>query len=184
MQTVSKRHKDRGHMSCFWCLSTLWPTKSLRPACETLHANIQMARGRKGKIDPRISFRLDALTLQLVLPDSAQRPIQTGQRSERPRLTLTLCGRGTSRQMLPATGGGLEKRWYSVCGRQHTWKCRREEDREGNWMLEQQCWGGRDDSGRVVTVGLEVVVVVVGCGCKRRNKSSQSNLWQWLLQCH
>ena len=23
-----------------------------------------------------------------------------------------------------------------------------------------------------------------GGGCKRRNKSSQSNSWQWLLQCH
>lgn len=30
-----------------------------------------------------------------VLPSSAHRPFQTGQSSERPTLTLTLCGRGT-----------------------------------------------------------------------------------------
>lgn len=29
-----------------------------------------------------------------------------------------------------------------------------------------------------------VRVAAVVEGCKRRNKSSQSNLWQWLLQCH
>lgn len=29
-----------------------------------------------------------------------------------------------------------------------------------------------------------VRVAAVAEGCKRRNKSSQSNLWQWLLQCH
>lgn len=57
---------------------------------------------------------------------------------------------------------------------------RTEEGREGG--RESGCFTG-DVGGRKEEWWWVQVVAVVE-GCKRRNKSSQSNLWQWLLQCH
>lgn len=55
---------------------------------------------------------------------------------------------------------------------------RTEGGREGSGCLTGDV-GGRKEERRRRRVAAAVVV-----GCKRRNKSSQSNLWQWLLQCH
>lgn len=52
----------------------------------------------------------------------------------------------------------------------------REGGREGGCLTGDV--GGRKEERWWVRVAAVVE------GCKRRNKSSQSNLWQWLLQCH
>lgn len=125
------------------------------------------------RMDLGTSFRLDALTSEsspaLLCPQAfADWPVEWATYPDSNAVwqgdleTDVLCHwRGAEEEML----SNLHTVYASI-------KTERRGRQREKWCARTATLGGRRRSG---------------CGwwcCKKRNKSSQSNLWQWLLQCH
>ena len=130
-------------------------------------------KGETGQNGPPVRFPLDCPSPA----SSAQRPSQTGHSSQRATLNLTLCGRGTHRQMFPATGMALERRYRSMCGKERV--CVRACVRD--FVLE---WpgGGREDGrkeGMVLVVKEgeinQVKAICSGCCSVIRSPVTQAS---------
>lgn len=110
------------------------------------------------------------------LPCSAHRPFQTGQSSERPTLSLTLCGRGDLKTDVPCHWHGAEK--GTASHGDTVYMCVFDSRGRGRWRKKLNGWMAMSGGRRRSSAGWVAKVSRGGGACKRRNKSTQSHWWQ------
>lgn len=178
-KTRTARGHEQAAFSCFWCLAALWPTNSLSmlaksPQHTHTHTDkqIQMAWGRQSRMDLGTSFRLDALiqaSPALLCPQAfPDWPVEWATYPD-----SNAVWQGDLETDVPCHWHGADEEMVS---HEHTVICVYEDRGRDRQREKLNAWlamlGGRKEEQQWV------VVVVVRGGCKRRNKSSQSNLWQ------
>lgn len=176
-----KARRCRGHFkaafSCFWCLGALWPTNSCLQEPHKTRTN-RYKWHEAGKQDgPGDKF-----------PPG---------RPHTPASSTPVC---------PQAFPGWPIEWVTYPDSNTLWQRDLETDVSCHWRgadeemvsrlhalyLSLRTEGGGRSGCLTGDVGgrkeerwrVRVRVAAAAEGCKRRNKSSQSNLWQWLLQCH